>query len=203
MKGETIPTVTIFSLFFLMIRPPPRSTLFPYTTLFRSLPAPFYQGLQLRLMPRGGRTALDEDRNDGVCGGRGSAGPAAVPHPLRHGRGALHPGPRPGPDHRPLRGCGGDRGAAVPRPGGASALFCQRRRPHAARCGGVLRAAFRLPLPGAGEAGPGEFPESAVARAAICPREPRISPGPRRRPPYLRVPAWPLRDSDTRSHTSG
>src|SRR2546430_11433081 len=25
------------SLFFLMIRPPPRSTLFPYTTLFRSL----------------------------------------------------------------------------------------------------------------------------------------------------------------------
>src|SRR5690349_23296404 len=26
-----------FSFFFLMIRPPPRSTLFPYTTLFRSL----------------------------------------------------------------------------------------------------------------------------------------------------------------------
>src|SRR5438045_9313158 len=25
-----------FSFFFLMIRPPPRSTLFPYTTLFRS-----------------------------------------------------------------------------------------------------------------------------------------------------------------------
>src|SRR5436190_14092818 len=28
-----------FSVFFLMIRRPPRSTLFPYTTLFRSLPA--------------------------------------------------------------------------------------------------------------------------------------------------------------------
>src|SRR5256885_10688737 len=28
-----------FSFFFLMIRRPPRSTLFPYTTLFRSLPA--------------------------------------------------------------------------------------------------------------------------------------------------------------------
>src|SRR5260370_39107819 len=28
-----------FSLFFLMIRRPPRSTLFPYTTLFRSLKA--------------------------------------------------------------------------------------------------------------------------------------------------------------------
>src|SRR3712207_7546377 len=28
----------IFSFFFLMIRRPPRSTLFPYTTLFRSIP---------------------------------------------------------------------------------------------------------------------------------------------------------------------
>src|SRR2546422_11742397 len=33
----TCPTTTFFSLFFLMIRRPPRSTLFPYTTLFRSL----------------------------------------------------------------------------------------------------------------------------------------------------------------------
>src|SRR5689334_24209164 len=31
-----IPTSTFFSFFFLMIRRPPRSTLFPYTTLFRS-----------------------------------------------------------------------------------------------------------------------------------------------------------------------
>src|SRR5256885_16872486 len=30
----------IFNFFFLMIRRPPRSTLFPYTTLFRSLPDP-------------------------------------------------------------------------------------------------------------------------------------------------------------------
>src|SRR2546425_7390310 len=29
--------VVVFSFFFLMIRRPPRSTLFPYTTLFRSL----------------------------------------------------------------------------------------------------------------------------------------------------------------------
>src|SRR5262249_60310204 len=28
--------VTMFSFFLLMMRPPPRSTLFPYTTLFRS-----------------------------------------------------------------------------------------------------------------------------------------------------------------------
>src|SRR2546426_5717140 len=31
---------TFFSFFFLMIRRPPRSTLFPYTTLFRSHPRP-------------------------------------------------------------------------------------------------------------------------------------------------------------------
>src|SRR5699024_2211529 len=30
-------TCQLLSIFFLMIRPPPRSTLFPYTTLFRSL----------------------------------------------------------------------------------------------------------------------------------------------------------------------
>src|SRR6266568_6631931 len=30
--------------FFLMIRRPPRSTLFPYTTLFRSGPHPFHRG---------------------------------------------------------------------------------------------------------------------------------------------------------------
>src|SRR5437870_13016963 len=30
------PTILSLSFFFLMIRPPPRSTLFPYTTLFRS-----------------------------------------------------------------------------------------------------------------------------------------------------------------------
>src|SRR2546430_11325206 len=32
--------VIFFLFFFLMIRRPPRSTLFPYTTLFRSQPAP-------------------------------------------------------------------------------------------------------------------------------------------------------------------
>src|SRR5216684_8182077 len=31
-------TFTLFLIFFLMIRRPPRSTLFPYTTLFRSRP---------------------------------------------------------------------------------------------------------------------------------------------------------------------
>src|SRR6266511_6476466 len=33
-----MPSVSALSFFFLMIRRPPRSTLFPYTTLFRSRP---------------------------------------------------------------------------------------------------------------------------------------------------------------------
>src|SRR5258705_9164317 len=37
-------TVCLFSFFFLMIRRPPRSTLFPYTTLFRSLVRPLHEG---------------------------------------------------------------------------------------------------------------------------------------------------------------
>src|SRR3712207_7387772 len=48
-------------LFFLMIRRPPRSTLFPYTTLFRSPgervrrgPRPGGQGRRCRLEPRAG-----------------------------------------------------------------------------------------------------------------------------------------------------
>src|SRR6476620_12242425 len=36
----TILEVSAFSFFFLMIRRPPRSTLFPYTTLFRSMLKP-------------------------------------------------------------------------------------------------------------------------------------------------------------------
>src|SRR2546430_3654894 len=36
------------SFFFLMIRRPPRSTLFPYTTLFRSLERVFKDGFQIQ-----------------------------------------------------------------------------------------------------------------------------------------------------------
>src|SRR5690349_24818010 len=35
--SRRLRTLSLFSFFFLMIRRPPRSTLFPYTTLFRSL----------------------------------------------------------------------------------------------------------------------------------------------------------------------
>src|SRR2546429_6298743 len=45
---EGVEHVLLF--FFLMIRPPPRSTLFPYTTLFRSLLRPHAEGAR-RLPP--------------------------------------------------------------------------------------------------------------------------------------------------------
>src|SRR5215204_6740952 len=58
---------TIFSFsfifFFLMIRRPPRSTLFPYTTLFRSGRSRA-RGHSLHRRRRGRR---DGDRLDGVC----------------------------------------------------------------------------------------------------------------------------------------
>src|SRR5438876_10750064 len=48
---------TSFS-FFLMIHPPPRSTLFPYTTLFRSLKFFMRPGLSLTSPPRPIRAGL-------------------------------------------------------------------------------------------------------------------------------------------------
>src|SRR5436190_19436308 len=35
-RAAALPTSIVPYIFFLMLRPPPRSTLFPYTTLFRS-----------------------------------------------------------------------------------------------------------------------------------------------------------------------
>src|SRR5215469_3914811 len=101
--------------FFLMIRRPPRSTLFPYTTLFRSRPSPARD----RGLPGRGRQP--------------PAGPGAVPRPwqpARRGRSAeparralaphLGHGPGPGPAHpgagHRTRHQRGARGGA--RPGG-------------------------------------------------------------------------------------
>src|SRR5690349_23092378 len=52
--------ILYYSVFFLMIRPPPRSTLFPYTTLFRS---PAARGPPVRELAR----LLT--RKNFVCGG--------------------------------------------------------------------------------------------------------------------------------------
>src|SRR5439155_24569921 len=73
--------LSIYSLFFFfIIRRPPRSTLFPYTTLFRSRAAPS----QARRRGRGGRAARPRDgdrggelsQHEGVprCGPRGDRG---------------------------------------------------------------------------------------------------------------------------------
>src|SRR5258708_32427200 len=64
-----ISSVTLFILpffFFLMIRRPPRSTLFPYTTLFRSMTMQLVprdgEGLGVRRDGRHGQVAVSLDR---------------------------------------------------------------------------------------------------------------------------------------------
>src|SRR2546421_6551636 len=67
----------LFLFFFLMIRRPPRSTLFPYTTLFRSLPRPGFpagQAQRLFAVARKGNAGRSEEhtselqsRSDLVC----------------------------------------------------------------------------------------------------------------------------------------
>src|SRR3712207_7948725 len=51
----------MFCFFFLMIRRPPRSTLFPYTTLFRSVLALARQRIRCLLHPLGDRALVDDD----------------------------------------------------------------------------------------------------------------------------------------------
>src|SRR5262249_28590198 len=54
------PLTTILLSFFLLLRPPPRSTLFPYTTLFRSR-APAAEGTPAR-RPKGSSYQFDAAR---------------------------------------------------------------------------------------------------------------------------------------------
>src|SRR5215216_4134327 len=135
-----------FLFFFLMIRRPPRSTLFPYTTLFRSPPR--HAGTPDERHPAAGR---HRRRHHPVQGGRGRgrrrdrAGPRRGPDALDRGRDRGRAGARPrrpggrrrgdqhGRDgraarpHRPAGGAGdrlarrpgrGRGGPARPRPGG-------------------------------------------------------------------------------------
>src|SRR3712207_7185571 len=60
-------------LFFLMIRRPPRSTLFPYTTLFRSAPAPGRGGAARQLAAHGHRGRLGAGGAGGGERQRGAA----------------------------------------------------------------------------------------------------------------------------------
>src|SRR5947209_15398203 len=56
-------------LFFFMLRRPPRSTLFPYTTLFRS-PAPPWHWCAVRRPPRLGLHESDTGFQEGIGGAR-------------------------------------------------------------------------------------------------------------------------------------
>src|SRR3989475_12980306 len=82
-RSSTLLPITTFIFFFLMIRRPPRSTLFPYTTLFRSrwhrsrdLPAQLGtadsgRGSRIRSRPRAVYDRpRDRERDDGVGGER-------------------------------------------------------------------------------------------------------------------------------------
>src|SRR5437016_500155 len=84
----------VVRFFFLMIRRPPRSTLFPYTTLFRSPVAPRRLSDEQRTIH-----AQSPGHHPGRGGGRGAAGgpPLAGPRRLHH---------QPHPDRGPLLGRG-------------------------------------------------------------------------------------------------
>src|SRR5947209_19292179 len=58
---STVSYLTMSSFFFLMIRRPPRSTLFPYTTLFRSIDPETYDASQ-EVVVAGPRLERAEDR---------------------------------------------------------------------------------------------------------------------------------------------
>src|SRR3712207_4301714 len=144
-----------------MIRRPPRSTLFPYTTLFRSqqpdLGVPVYRG-HLYGWRKRGRTVLYPARGDPVPGGAGlPRGDAArgdqrlhprlrSPDPLRHSlapRGGRYPAGADGGGLY-LHSGGADRGPNVPVPAFPEpervklAVTCTRPR----RAGNTIPAFF-------------------------------------------------------------
>src|SRR2546428_14190898 len=93
--------VLLAHFFFLMIRRPPRSTLFPYTTLFRSRALRRPLGRRAPGPARGARAARFPWRRGGARPG------AAAPRPPAAGAAeALQPGDAPRGAPRPARGGG-------------------------------------------------------------------------------------------------
>src|SRR5690606_26707603 len=133
-------------LFFVALRRPPRSTLFPYTTLFRSLRRPrLRDGLpdlrrRRRLPPRpagGGRGRPRRGRAPPprrAAGALGLAGPpVGGPHPERPRRRARGPGPAVGPRVDRRAACRGPVGGRAPGPARLS-----RRPDRGGRYGGPV-----------------------------------------------------------------
>src|SRR5256886_14335838 len=83
--------------FFLMIRRPPRSTLFPYTTLFRSREGSAGGANGRRLLASGGRLAFPSERHPVACEPRAQR---AAPLHARHSGGGA-PGLAPPPRNPP------------------------------------------------------------------------------------------------------
>src|SRR6267142_5326275 len=101
-----IPRILLFSFsffFFLMIRRPPRSTLFPYTTLFRSGLGPAARALDRARVPHPAAPGAGPRRGGGERWGRG--------HPRRRGR--ARGVPRPGAGRRSARDRERRRGRAA------------------------------------------------------------------------------------------
>src|SRR3712207_9053196 len=69
--------ITDYYVFFLMIRRPPRSTLFPYTTLFRS------EGVQLLRRPREPEVVAAVVGDQQVAGAGDERQPVGVAQPAR------------------------------------------------------------------------------------------------------------------------
>src|ERR1035438_7335055 len=80
-----------------MIRRPPRSTLFPYTTLFRSrtAPAPLHRArpAQERAHPDPGRSHQPPGHGERNAGTKGAGQPDGAPHRHRHRTPAFHDSP--------------------------------------------------------------------------------------------------------------
>src|SRR6266540_2775400 len=158
-------TMRLCFVFFLMIRRPPRSTLFPYTTLFRAL----RRGARLDLAPPRRR----EDRGGGL-GLRPGRRVPRVPWPLAGLRLLEPPGrgvaPRRAPRGRrraPKRwGHPRGRGPSPDPPDHAPGASADRRRPHRAEGGVAPRGRGRRPIHGSGgQAGPGSPRGQPPARA--------------------------------------
>src|ERR671918_2822506 len=101
-----IPAKLLFVVFFLMIRRPPRSTLFPYTTLFRSRRLGVHvPGVQPPRQRRYHAAAPALQRSGSAAGVVPGHGPRAAPpeHLRRRGQGAPRP---PGADVAAAVGAG-------------------------------------------------------------------------------------------------
>src|SRR2546425_1822332 len=169
-------TASLHSFFFLMIRRPPRSTLFPYTTLFRS------PGDRPGAGPVAGRRRRRRlHHGSGIlrCGLAAYHGPARPPGVVRRSAGgralrhaarggpvaALLPGAR-GPSRRAWRGAAGPRAQAA-----AGPLLRVPFQPRACRLV-LARPPARLRAAGS--------PPAAVHPRALHARVARAVPGARR-----------------------